>query len=202
MFPLALTDRYSLRLFEDEDAEALHAVIEANRGHLKPWLPWAERQTLEATRDFIRRSRRQLADNNGFQAAILDRGRIIGSIGYHRVDWPHRATSIGYWLAADAQGHGVMTRAVSALLDCAFQRWSLHRVEIRAAVENHRSRAIPERLRFHREGTLRQAEFVSGRYLDHVVYSMLAEEWGRRTAVPSNAPARRSASASSARFSG
>jgi hypothetical protein len=51
------------------------------------------------------------------------------------------------------------------------------RVEIRAAPENARSRAIPERLGFTQEGTLRQVERVGDRYLDNVVYAMLAEDW-------------------------
>jgi ribosomal-protein-serine acetyltransferase len=202
MFSLELSDVYALRSFEDGDADELHALIEANRAELMAWLPWAERQEPEATRAFIRMSRKQMADNDGLQAAILDRGRIVGCIGYHRIDWAHRATGIGYWLSTDAQGKGIMTLAVTALLDWAFTTWGLHRVEIRAAVGNRRSRAIPERLGFHEEGTLRHAEFVSGRYLDHVVYSMLADEWGSSTAVPSKAPARRSASAASARSSG
>jgi RimJ/RimL family protein N-acetyltransferase len=50
------------------------------------------------------------------------------------------------------------------------------RVEIRAAPENARSRAIPERLGFTQEGTLRQVERVGDRYLDNVVYAMLAED--------------------------
>lgn len=202
MFRFALSTDHGLRLFEETDAESLYALIERNRSHLSPWLPWAEHQTLEGTRAYIRMSRKQLADNEGFQAAITGGGRIIGSIGFHRVDWLHRSTGIGYWLAADAQGHGTMTLAVSALLDFAFGAWRLHRVEIRAAVGNSRSRAIPQRLGFQLEGTLRQAEFVAGRYLDHAVYSMLSEEWGSRTAVPSKAPARRSESAASARSSG
>jgi len=199
MFRFNLSANHALRLFEENDAESLYAVIDANRVHLSKWLPWAEHQTLEGTRAFIRKGRKQIADSDGFQAAILERHRIIGSAGFHRVDWLHRSTGIGYWLAADAQRQGTMTLAVSALLDFAFEAWQLNRVEIRVAVENRRSRAIPDRLGFREEGTLRQAEFVGGRYLDHVVYSMLAEEWGSRTAVPSKAPARRSDSASSAR---
>lgn len=46
-----------------------------------------------------------------------------------------------------------------------------------AAVENRRSRAIPERLGFHQEGTLREAEVVDGRTLDSVMSSMLKADW-------------------------
>jgi ribosomal-protein-serine acetyltransferase len=70
-----------------------------------------------------------------------------------------------------------MTAAVRLLVDHALTEWQLNRVEIRVAVENLRSRAIPERLGFSQEGTLRKADLVDGRYLDSVVYSMLAVDW-------------------------
>jgi len=63
------------------------------------------------------------------------------------------------------------------LVDHAFGAWRLHRVEIRAGVENARSRAIPERLGFRREGVLREAERVGDRYVDQVVYAVLAGDW-------------------------
>jgi ribosomal-protein-serine acetyltransferase len=66
---------------------------------------------------------------------------------------------------------------VRLLVGHALSVWQLNRVEVRAAVENRRSRAIPERLGFRQEGTLRQAELVDGRYLDSVMYSMLAADW-------------------------
>jgi ribosomal-protein-serine acetyltransferase len=53
-------------------------------------------------------------------------------------------------------------------------------VEIRAGVRNRRSRAIPERLGFRHEGTLRQAERLVGRYVDHAVYGLLVGEWRAR----------------------
>jgi ribosomal-protein-serine acetyltransferase len=200
MFSFDLGGGESLRLLEESDAGELYALIEADRADLSEWMPWAPGQTLEDTRAFLR-GRKQLADDDGFQAAIVIDGRTVGEIGYHRVEWQHRSTSIGYWLASAAQGRGTMTRAVRALVDWAFRGWRLNRVEVLAAPGNARSRAVVERLGFTEEGTLRQAERLGQRYLDNVVYSVLASEWGSTTALPSNLPARRSASASSARSS-
>ena len=174
---LPLSETTHLRLLEEADAPELYALIEANRGRLEPWLPWAADQTREDTLEFIQGTRQQLADNNGFQAAIVCEGAIAGVIGFVGVDWGNRSTSLGYWLAEAYQGKGTMTAAVHLLTDHALSVWELNRVEIRAAVENGRSRAIPERLGFQRDGTLREAELVGGRYLDSVVYSMLATDW-------------------------
>jgi ribosomal-protein-serine acetyltransferase len=152
-------------------------LIDANRAYLARWMPWAQEQTLERTLEFIRTTRRQVADNDGFQVTLATEERIVGVVGFRDVDWPNRATSIGYWLTEAAQGRGTMTEAVRALVDHALGRLQLNRVEIRADVENQRSRAIPERLGFQQEGTLRQSVRVGGRYADQVVYSMLSADW-------------------------
>jgi len=140
-------------------------------------MPWAADETPEATLRFIRLTRRQVADNDGFQTAIVCDGRIVGAVGFHGVDWDHRSASIGYWLDAGHQGRGIMTGAVRALIDHALRDWGLNRVEIRAAPDNRRSRAIPERLGFRQEGVLSEAERVGDRYLDSVVYAILASAW-------------------------
>jgi ribosomal-protein-serine acetyltransferase len=171
-----------LRLLEETDADELYRLIEANRAYLAPWLPWAAEQTHEGTVEFIRLTRRQRAANDGFQAALQVQDQIVGVAGFHNVNWPHRSTSIGYWLSEQHQGRGLMTRAVRALVDHAFGDWDLHRVEIRAATENRRSRAIPERLGFREEGVVREAERVGERYHDLAVYGLLAQEWVRKGA--------------------
>jgi ribosomal-protein-serine acetyltransferase len=181
-----------LRLLAEPDAPELHALIDANRTYLARWMPWAQKQTPAQTLDFIRSTRRQLVDNDGFQVALieqlvnefLDEAQIVGVIGFLSVDWTNRAASIGYWLAEAAQGQGTMTQAVCSLLDHALGAWQLNRVEIRADVENRRSRAIPERLGFQQEGTLRQAARIGDRYVDHALYAMLAEDWPPRAAGP------------------
>jgi ribosomal-protein-serine acetyltransferase len=111
------------------------------------------------------------------QLALLDDdGAIVGMVGFHRFDWANRATSIGYWLAADHEGRGLMTEAVRALVEYAFETRGLHRIEIAAAVDNARSRAIPERLGFREEGVRRDAERHGERYLDLVLYARLATD--------------------------
>ncbi len=168
-----------LRLLEEVDAEELFGTVQSNRAYLARWMPWAQKQTLEGTLTFIRESRRQLAGNQGLQLAIIEDGAIVGVLGYHRVDWDNLSTSVGYWISERSQGNGTVTMATAALADHAFGVWKLNRVEIRAGVDNHRSRAIPERLGFTPEGVLRQAERIGERFVDHAVYSVLADEWRR-----------------------
>lgn len=174
---LQIADDSYLRLLMEADARELHELIEANRDRLSPWLPWAADQTIDDTLDFIRGTRSQLNDNNGFQAAVVIEESIAGVIGYVSVDWGNRSTRIGYWLDERHQGRGTMTAAVRLLTDHALRVWRLNRIEILVATENRRSRAIPERLGFCEEGTLRQYQLVGGRYLDCASYSMLAADW-------------------------
>jgi len=98
-------------------------------------------------------------------------------IGLHSIDWANRKTSIGYYVAKEAQGKGIVTRSVRAVLDYAFRELELNRVEIRCGVSNWKSRAIPERLGFTNEGIIRDGEWLYDHYHDLVVYSMLAREW-------------------------
>jgi ribosomal-protein-serine acetyltransferase len=179
----------SLRLFEESDADELYALTDRNRAHLEPWMPWVPSTTSpDDSLQFIRASRRQVADNDGLQVGIVTAdGALAGTAGFHGVSWLNRATSIGYWLGAEAQGRGLMTETVRALIDHAFGVWALHRIEIAAAVDNTRSRAIPERLGFREEGVRRDAERSGDRYRDLVVYALLAPEWTSRAAPPRGA---------------
>lgn len=178
MFPLQVEDSLELRVLEDGHADELFAVIDRNRSHLREWLPWVDRShSVDDVRDHIRNMQGQFASREGLGAVIFRDGAAIGSIGVHRVDFANRCTSIGYWLAADLQGRGVMTKACRAMVGYAFREYNLNRIEIRCATGNTKSCAIPERLGFVREGVLREAQWVSGRFLDLVVWSMLARDW-------------------------
>jgi ribosomal-protein-serine acetyltransferase len=187
MLRFVLSDESQLRLLEESDADELFALIDADRAYLSRWLPWATDQDLEGTLDFIRLTRRRLADNTGFTVAIVCDGALAGVVGLQPLDWTHRSTSVGYWLGERYQGRGIMTLAVRALIEHAVSIWKLNRIEIRAAVDNVRSRALPGRLGFREEGILRATERIGNVYLDSVVYSVLASEWPSKVAAAEHA---------------
>lgn len=172
---IRISDDAELRLLAEADAEELHRLIEANRAHIAAWLPWAAEQELADTLEFIQGTRSQLERNDGFQAAVLIDDRIAGVIGYTGVSWEERSTGLGYWLAAEHQGRGTMSAAVTALTKHALSAWALHRVTIRAATENARSRAIPERLGYREETVKPKAQRIGD--LDLAVYTITADEW-------------------------
>jgi ribosomal-protein-serine acetyltransferase len=93
-----------------------------------------------------------------------------------------RSTELGYWLGERHQKKGLMTSACRAYVAHAFEELGLNRVEVRAAVMNERSRAVPVRLGFTHEGTIRQVERLHDRFVDHAVYGLIREEW--RSKVP------------------
>jgi ribosomal-protein-serine acetyltransferase len=163
------------------DARSLFALVDANRDRLRRWLPWPESNlSVQDSRAYILRVRAQARAGMALPFGLWWKEELVGIAGFVWLDPANHSGGIGYWLAREAEGHGLMTAAVSALARHGFYVLKLNLVEIRAGVRNRRSRAIPERLGFHHEGTLRQAERLAGRYVDHAVYGMLAEEWRRR----------------------
>ncbi|PID14914.1 RimJ/RimL family protein N-acetyltransferase [Sporosarcina sp. P34] len=180
MFVHQVTEDISLKLVGQKDAHELFTLVDESREYLREWLPWVDSMTdVDQYGPIIHAWLQQFAEEDGFQAGILYKGDLAGFAGFHSVNYTNRQTSIGYWLAQNYQGKGIMTAVVSALVDYAFEEYDLHRVEIRCATGNKRSQAVPERLGFKKEGVIRDGEFLYDHYHDLIVYGMLEGEWGK-----------------------
>ena len=178
LFRVVVAPGIELRQFEMRDAETLFAVADRNRAYLREWLPWVDRTHSAAEiRDYIAARLEQLENQLGPSAAICVNGAIVGGIGCHPIDWANRHCSIGYWIDAAHQGKGLMTRCCAALIDYLFHEMAIHRVTIQCGTGNRKSCAIPERLGFKREGVMREVEWVNDRWVDLVVWGMLAQDW-------------------------
>lgn len=172
---LDLGDGIELRSWSLEDAPEIFAIVDANRDHLRAWFPWVDRTAGPVQiAEFIETSRRRddAREGNG----IYVNGTLVGSAG---LSWATEEMQgeIGYWLVADAQGQGLVTRAVRALTTYGFNVVGLHRMTIKAAVENTRSRAVAERLGFVQEGVLREGGNTGLGRVDLVIYGLIVHEW-------------------------
>jgi len=180
LFSHEIDEDAELRLLEMHHARRFFDLVSANHSHISEWMFWLKEDfSLEDARQHIRKALERFAGSNGFEAGIWLKGEMAGCIRLNYIDWRHRSTELGYWIGARFQGQGLATKACRALVDYAFGELGLNRVEIRCMGENERSRAIPERLGFSREGVIREARWRGDHYVDLVVYGMLASEWTR-----------------------
>ncbi|MEW9675399.1 GNAT family protein [Lentibacillus sp. L22] len=178
MFYQEVDEEITLKLLVLTDAEALFSLTDQFRDNLRKWLSWVDKtETVDDSRAFIEYTLQQYSEKTGLTAAVMYRGQLAGTVSFNSFDWTNRIGYIGYWLADSFQGKGIMTRSCRALVEHGFTELALNRIDIRAAYENQKSRAIPERLGFVEEGLLRQTEWLYDHYVDHVVYGMLADEW-------------------------
>ncbi len=161
--------------------EAYHELLVANRERLARWEPWAaEAATLDSTRSFLEASGRAWLEGTELPVAIAvpadDGWQLVGSAGL-RINRYDQSANGGYWIDSSFEGRGLVTRAMTTLLDQAFGPLGLARVALHTDVGNQRSRAVAERLGFTEEGINRQALAFHGGRRDQVVYGLLAGEW-------------------------
>jgi ribosomal-protein-serine acetyltransferase len=142
---------FALAPLEERHAGEVFALTDANREHLGRYLPW-----VEGTRD--------VADS----LAFIHSARREAAAG--------DAVHVGIWLAADAQGRGLMTRTVRALVVHALDELGLRRLLIRARPDNRRSIAVAERVGFAFEGIARGEENAGGQLHDMAHYGLVRRD--------------------------
>ncbi len=175
---LRIDSRLSLHLARPELVGPVFEAVDANRAHLRQWLPWVDVTNSPAdTEAFIRQSMENNRRGSQLITFITCEDRLAGSLSVVSFNPDRKSCELGYWLCADLQGQGIMTRCVAHLIDWLFRHKGLHRIEIYAATSNLASQAICKRLGFTHEGTLRKALWLYDRYLDLALYALLDSDW-------------------------
>lgn len=137
----------TVRRWQADDAQALNDAIAASREHLLPWMPWAAAapDTLERRRERIAEWEREWLAGGDCVYGIFVGGAVAGGSGLHRRLGPD-GLEIGYWLASQFTGRGVMTVAGGLLTDAAFSVPEVALVEIHHDKANLPSAGVPRRL--------------------------------------------------------
>ncbi|MGN5954041.1 GNAT family N-acetyltransferase [Sphingobacterium lactis] len=175
---LVVNEHIVLERTSSKYAPELFQIIERNRNYLSEFLPWVPGMKLDS--DFYGYiSNAVIKNEEKYEASftILYNEEAVGRIGLHHINWNNKNAAIGYWIDQDKNGKGIVINACKRLIKYGFEELNLNRIEIKAAVNNTKSQAIPQKLNFKEEGILRQAELVNDEYLDIKVFSMLKEEF-------------------------
>jgi RimJ/RimL family protein N-acetyltransferase len=178
MLSLDLGDGLVLAPLEPWQAAEFAAFVAAERDHLAPWLPWGSSLAEEEpARAFLQRYADGTAQDGRRIYALRVDGRMVGGTLFRVFEADAGLCEIGVWLAADAQGHGYVTRAVTAMLDWALVERGLHRAEWHCVPENTASRNLAKRLGLTLDGTTRESWRHSDRWWDTEIWSVLQHEW-------------------------
>jgi RimJ/RimL family protein N-acetyltransferase len=131
--------------------------------------------TEAAVRRFIARQPRLRARGDFLGLAVSDAtGRpFLGHVMLHTLDFKHGRGEVGYWLVPAARGRGTGRTAVALLVEWAFARLDLHRLEITTTPDNGAARALAASLGFTEEGVMRGRNLERGRWVDVVLLARL-----------------------------
>jgi len=177
------TPRFSLRPFRRKDGGSVHEAVLASLPELSAYLPWAnERYTRSVTNQYIRESASAWIEGRAFDFSIRSQAqpdRHLGNMSVWFTSRPNAVGEVGYWVRSDETTRGVATEAAARILQFAFEDLDMHRVTLRIAVGNRASERVAEKLGFGLEGTLREDVKVGHMWLDHTLWSLLAQEWPR-----------------------
>jgi len=180
---LKVDESISLHLPESKMAQELFKLIDQQRGYLGKWLIWVEKtKSINDSQMFLKEAGIFNRGGQRLITLIKFKNKIVGSVGFVKLEKANKKGEIGYWISENMQGKGIITKACETLFDYAFNHLHLNRIVIKTDAQNNKSKAIPTRLGFTYEGTLRQDRLKNDRFRDTELYSLLKKEWVKNNA--------------------
>jgi RimJ/RimL family protein N-acetyltransferase len=174
------TRRLVVRCYNPADVALLAESVTESIEHLRPWMPWVhnEPEAMEIRLNRLKRFRGLFDLGQDFVYGIFnpEETRLLGGTGLH-TRLGESELEIGYWIHKDFTRRGLVTESTAALVKVAFEIIRVHRLEIHCDPANHASAAIPRKLGFTHEGTLRaKTSFLDG-WRDSMIWGLLEDEY-------------------------
>ncbi|MCA9582952.1 MAG: GNAT family N-acetyltransferase [Myxococcales bacterium] len=168
-----------MRAWDLRDAPLAQEAIEGSRKHLAA-MGWAHAWTdVDAALQHIRGFRAVFDSDEDFFYVVLDpqEKKVVGGTGLHTREGDE-GFEIGYWIREDHARQGYGTEVSAALTRAAFEVCAVDRVVVRCSPYNLASAAIPRKLGFHHEATLRRRlREANGDMRDTMVWTMWASTY-------------------------
>jgi ribosomal-protein-alanine N-acetyltransferase len=178
--PKLFTDRLICRLLEPHEAKLMCSFRRENKNHLERWEPL--RKPSFFTESFwqaqLRTQLRDFREGVSANFSILDKDEmfIVGVCNYTNiVRGTFQSCQLGYAIAKQCEGQGLMEEALRRTNDFVFSHLGLHRIMAAYLPHNQRSGSLLGRLGFKREGFAEKYLKINGIWEDHVLTSKIRD---------------------------
>ena len=165
--------KFILRAWHSDDIPAIaqaanNEKIASNLRNAFPY-PYSEEDARQFICGCIERG-----ENRQITRAIIVDGHAVGSIGvFLGKDIYEKTAEVGYWLAEEYWGQGIMTAAVQQICREAFDKFDIVRIYAEPFEHNTGSRRVLEKSGFACEGVMRNGAFKNGRVISFCMYALL-----------------------------
>jgi ribosomal-protein-alanine N-acetyltransferase len=172
-FPLITTERLLLRQITEPDTEDVFAFRSDKRAMQFIDRPIAK--THEDALKLIRLIHDGWVNNEALTWAIAqkDSPKVIGTIGFWKIDKANHRAEIGYMLHPDFHGKGIMSEAITAIIGYGFKVIKLHSIEANINPNNEASVRLLKKNKFVKEAHYKENYYFNGKFLDSIIYSLL-----------------------------
>jgi ribosomal-protein-alanine N-acetyltransferase len=184
VFPVIETERLLLREFCPTDVPAVFEMY--TRADINQWLEHDPMHSIQQAEQRVRNRMDLFTRGLGYRWAITFNDApetVVGSCGYFHIRVGTETYEMGYEIHPDHWRKGIMTEALTAMLDYSFRGAALkpvHRLEALVDPKNVASIRLLEKLGFQKEGLRREFGYWKGQYQDVVLFALLRNEWERK----------------------
>lgn len=170
-FPLLSTTQLYLVELTMDDLDDFH-VMRSHEGMMQ-FIPGRLAKSKEDSEKVILEGKEKLKEGNNITWGIKLKAnkRLIGTIGFYRIQWNNWRGEIGYILHPDFQGKGIMSEAMNEILNYGFQILKFHTIEAVIDPQNKSSENVLIRNGFVKEAYFKENFFCEGKFYDSIVYT-------------------------------
>jgi ribosomal-protein-serine acetyltransferase len=176
MIESKVTDDIELVLVNDSFVPEYVELARKDFEYLAEWLEWPRFcTTADDFGKFVSESITGYQSGETMNCAIRYKGAIVGVAGFNKIDTKLERVEIGYWLGSAYQKKGIATLVCRHLIQYAFTKTVINKIQISVAADNLPSRTVCERLEMKLEGIISNEERIGDKVLSHAIYALHRE---------------------------
>jgi len=172
-FPTIETERLVLREITRKDADDL-LVLRTDVDAMK-FIDRPRPKSIDDIHQLVKKIRDGIRNNTaiGWGMTLKTSPKVIGTIGFHRIDLENYRAEIGYMMMPSLWGKGLMSEAIEKVIEYGFDVIKLHSIEANVNPSNNNSIKILKKFKFNKEAYFKENYYFNGKFLDSEIYSLV-----------------------------